>query len=115
MNFEQRTISCGALRPEHDTQLVTLNGWVNARRDYGGIIFLDLRDRHGVTQVVIPAEQEPALAASIKDVRSEWVLWIKGVVRMRENPNPKIPTGLVEVRATEILRMFRHSRSLMIC
>jgi aspartyl-tRNA synthetase len=102
MNFEQRTISCGALRPEHDTQLVTLNGWVNARRDYGGIIFLDLRDRHGVTQVVIPAEQEPALAASIKDVRSEWVLWIKGVVRMRENPNPKIPTGLVEVRATEI-------------
>lgn len=102
MNFEQRTISCGALRPEHDTQLVTLNGWVNARRDYGGIIFLDLRDRHGVTQVVIPAEQEPALAACIKDVRSEWVLWIKGVVRMRENPNPKIPTGLVEVRATEI-------------
>jgi aspartyl-tRNA synthetase len=102
MNFEQRTISCGALRPEHDTQLVTLNGWVNARRDYGGIIFLDLRDRHGVTQVVIPAEQEPALAAFIKDVRSEWVLWIKGVVRMRENPNPKIPTGLVEVRATEI-------------
>lgn len=102
MNFEQRTISCGALRPEHDTQLVTLNGWVNARRDYGGIIFLDLRDRHGVTQIVIPAEQEPELAASIKDVRSEWVLWVKGVVRMRENPNPKIPTGLVEIRATEI-------------
>ena len=102
MNFEQRTISCGALRPEHDTQLVTLNGWVNARRDYGGIIFLDLRDRDGVTQVVIPAEQEPELAASIKDVRSEWVLWVKGVVRMRENPNPKIPTGLVEVRATQI-------------
>ena len=102
MNFEQRSISCGALRPEHDTQLVTLNGWVNARRDYGGIIFLDLRDRDGVTQVVIPAEQEPELAASIKDVRSEWVLWVKGVVRMRENPNPKIPTGLVEVRATQI-------------
>lgn len=102
MNFEQRTISCGALRPEHDTQIITLNGWVNARRDYGGIIFLDLRDRDGVTQVVIPAEQEPELAASIKDVRSEWVLWVTGVVRMRENPNPKIPTGLVEVRATQI-------------
>ncbi|MBU3742685.1 MAG: aspartate--tRNA ligase [Candidatus Kapabacteria bacterium] len=102
MSFEQRTISCGALRPEHDTQHVTLNGWVNARRDYGGIIFLDLRDRDGVTQIVIPAEQEPELAASIKDVRSEWVLWVKGVVRMRENPNPNIPTGLVEVRAHQI-------------
>ena len=102
MSFEQRTISCGALRPEHDTQHVTLNGWVNARRDYGGIIFLDLRDRDGVTQIVIPAEQEPELAASIKDVRGEWVLWVKGVVRMRENPNPNIPTGLVEVRAHQI-------------
>lgn len=102
MRFEQRTTTCGTLRPEHAGQSVTLNGWVNARRDYGGIIFMDIRDRDGVTQVVVEAESMPDLAASIKDVRAEWVLWVKGTVRMRENPNPKIPTGLIEVRADAI-------------
>ncbi|HLP27857.1 MAG TPA: aspartate--tRNA ligase [Candidatus Didemnitutus sp.] len=102
MRFEQRTVTCGILRPEHAGQQVVLNGWVNARRDYGGIIFIDLRDRDGVTQVVIDTSHRPELDEQIRDVRSEYVLWVKGAVRLRENPNPKIPSGLIEVLADEI-------------
>ncbi|MCO6465497.1 MAG: aspartate--tRNA ligase [Bradyrhizobiaceae bacterium] len=97
MNFRKRTAHCGELRPSDAGRTVVLNGWVNARRDYGSIVFIDLRDREGVTQVVLDATDNPELAANLKDVRSEWVLWVEGAVRMRENPNPKIPTGLVEI------------------
>ncbi|MBU3678582.1 MAG: aspartate--tRNA ligase [Candidatus Kapabacteria bacterium] len=102
MHFEKRTTNCGHLRPSDADTTVTLNGWVNARRDYGGVIFIDLRDRYGVTQVVVDSAHTPELASSIDAVRSEYVLWVKGRVRMRENPNPKIPTGLVELLADEI-------------
>jgi aspartyl-tRNA synthetase len=102
MHFEKRTRTCGELRPTDDASTVILNGWVNARRDYGGVIFIDLRDRNGVTQVVVDSAHTPDLAASIDAVRSEYVLWVKGRVRLRENPNPKIPTGLIEVLADEI-------------
>lgn len=102
MHFEKRTTTCGHLRPSDAETTVILNGWVNARRDYGGVIFIDLRDRDGVTQVVVDSAHTPELASSIDAVRSEFVLWVKGRVRMRENPNPKIPTGLVEVLADEI-------------
>jgi aspartyl-tRNA synthetase len=101
MDFKQRTVSCGQLRPADAGTRVVLNGWVNARRDYGSIAFIDLRDRDGVTQVVIDATTLPDLAAQLKDVRSEWVLWAEGTVRMRENPNPKIPTGLIEILASD--------------
>jgi aspartyl-tRNA synthetase len=102
MHFQQRTILCGQLRPEHVGSSIVLNGWVNARRDYGGIIFIDLRDREGIAQVVIDSSYTPDLGASIHEVRSEYVLWVKGTVRMRENPNPRIPTGLVEVLVDEV-------------
>ncbi len=102
MNFEKRTRTCGELRPSDDATTVILNGWVNARRDYGGVIFIDLRDRDGVTQIVVDSAHTPDLAASIEAVRSEFVLWVRGQVRLRENPNPKIPTGLIEVLADEI-------------
>ena len=102
MHFQQRTIHCGLLRPEHVGTSVTLNGWVNARRDYGGIIFIDLRDREGIAQVVVDSSFTPDLGAAIHDVRGEYVLWVKGTIRMRENPNPRIPTGLVEVLVDEI-------------
>lgn len=101
MNFRQRTVSCGQLRPEDVGKHIVLNGWVNARRDYGSIAFIDLRDRDGVTQAVIDATTLPELAANLKDVRSEWVLWVSGLVRLRENPNPKIPTGLIEILVDE--------------
>lgn len=93
---------CGQLRPEHAGTHVILNGWVNARRDYGGIIFIDLRDRHGIAQVVIDSSYRPDLGASIHEVRGEYVLWVRGTVRMRENPNPRIPTGLIEVLVDDI-------------
>lgn len=93
---------CGQLRLEHAGTHVILNGWVNARRDYGGIIFIDLRDRHGIAQVVIDSSYRPYLGASIHEVRGEYVLWVRGTVRMRENPNPRIPTGLVEVLVDDI-------------
>lgn len=102
MHFEQRTKTCGALRPADDGTTVVLNGWVNARRDYGGVIFIDMRDRDGVTQVVIDSAHTPALSEQIHEVRAEYVLWVKGVVRMRENPNPRIPTGLIEVLVSEV-------------
>lgn len=102
MNFEKRTRTCGELRPADDATTVILNGWVNARRDYGGVIFIDLRDRDGVTQIVVDSAHTPDLAASIDAVRSEFVLWVRGQVRLRENPNPKIPTGLIEVLADDI-------------
>ncbi|WP_214846703.1 aspartate--tRNA ligase [Exiguobacterium sp. s193] len=83
-------------------QSVQLKGWVQKRRDLGGLIFLDLRDRTGIVQVVFQPENEQAhrLAESI---RSEYVLDIKGKVVQRENPNPNIPTGLVEVVADEVV------------
>jgi len=102
MTFEKRTIMCGSLRPEHAGQVVVLNGWVNARRDYGGIIFLDLRDREGVSQAVVDTSHRPELDDQIRDVRSEYVIWVRGTVRVRENPNPRIPTGMVEVLADDI-------------
>lgn len=102
MQFQKRTASCGELRPSDDGTHVTLNGWVNARRDYGGVIFIDLRDRYGLTQVVVDTSYSPELASAIDPVRSEYVLWVKGKVRMRENPNPRIPTGLIEVLADDI-------------
>ncbi len=102
MEFRKRTATCGELRPERAGENVVINGWVNARRDYGGIIFLDIRDRYGITQIVVDSSDTPELATQIKDVRSEWVLWCAGRVRMRENPNPKIPTGLIEIIASEI-------------
>ncbi|MCU0330735.1 MAG: aspartate--tRNA ligase [Candidatus Kapabacteria bacterium] len=96
MHFERRTHTCGELRPEHAGTSIILNGWINARRDYGGITFIDVRDRYGITQVVIQPDTHPEVAERAKALRGEWVLWIRGRVRMRENPNPKIPTGLIE-------------------
>lgn len=102
MSFLQRTVTCGQLRPSDAGSVVTLNGWIHARRDYGGIIFLDLRDRYGITQAVVDTADTPELSLQIKDIRSEWVVWVQGTVRMRENPNPNIPTGMVEVLAQQI-------------
>lgn len=102
MNYKQRTVTCGALRPEDAGKAVVLNGWVNAHRNYGSVHFIDVRDREGVTQIVIDAADRPDLSALIKDVRSEWVIWAAGTVRLRENPNPNIPTGLVEIDVADV-------------
>ncbi|MFC2130400.1 aspartate--tRNA ligase [Bacteroidota bacterium] len=97
MEFPKRTNTCGELRKEDEDKEVILNGWVAGVRDLGGLIFIDLRDRYGITQVVIEPENRPDLAERAKEIKSEFVIWTKGNVRLRSNPNPNIPTGLIEV------------------
>ncbi|MCL2658889.1 MAG: aspartate--tRNA ligase [Acidobacteriaceae bacterium] len=96
---------CGVLRTENDQQDVVLMGWVNRRRDHGDLIFLDLRDRSGITQVVLDKETCPEAHAKAEAVRSEYVVAVKGTVRRRgaglENPN--MPTGEIEIVARELL------------
>jgi aspartyl-tRNA synthetase len=98
-----RTHTCGELTPAAAGTQVTLAGWVNRRRDLGGLTFIDLRDRYGITQIVAKAG-EPAHDA-LGAVRGEWVIQVKGTVRERskETVNPKLPTGGIEVAATEIV------------
>jgi aspartyl-tRNA synthetase len=101
----ERTHSCGALRKEHVGQRVTLMGWCARRRDFGPLTFIDLRDRDGITQVVVNQENAPDAHAKAKDVRGEYVLAVTGEVVMRDEGarNPKLATGEVEVQAGEIL------------
>jgi aspartyl-tRNA synthetase len=96
----QRTHTCGELREAHIGQTVVLNGWVNTYRAYNDQVFIDLRDRYGLTQVVFEADATDLFAAA-SQVRSEWVLSVRGEVRHRVEgaTNPKIATGEVEVKA----------------
>lgn len=99
-----KTHNCGELRPTHIGQEVTLAGWVNRRRDHGGVIFIDLRDRWGIVQVVVNPETDAAAHAAAEQVRNEYVLQVKGSVRLRPEgqANPNLPTGEVEVMAHEL-------------
>jgi aspartyl-tRNA synthetase len=104
-----RTHSCGCLRAADEGKTVKLSGWVNSRRDHGGLIFVDLRDRSGKVQVVFsPALGAEALAAA-EDVRGEWVIQIEGVVELRgpELVNPKLATGEVEVGVNKMTILAR--------
>ena len=99
----KRTHMCGDLRSEHVGEEVVLLGWVKTRRDHGGAVFVDLRDRTGYTQVVFDASSEQGAHAIADQLRSEWVIGVVGRVRSRgENVNEKIPTGTIEVLATYI-------------
>lgn len=97
-------LTCGTLRRDDIGREVSLSGWVNRRRDLGGLIFIDLRDRYGLTQVVFNPEIAHAAHQSASDVRSEYVVRIAGVVRERPEgtANPKLATGEVEVEAHQI-------------
>ena len=99
-----RTHSCQQLRPADIGQSVTLAGWVNTNRDHHGVIFIDLRDREGVTQVVFRPEENPEVAAASHKLRSEDVIQITGKVarRLPGTENPKLATGEIEVIATEL-------------
>ena len=97
-----RTHTCGALRAEHVGADVVLLGWVHRVRDLGGVTFIDLRDRAGVSQLVI--RDNDALMAVAKRLRSEYVVGVRGVVQRRsdETINSKLATGEIEVLAREI-------------
>ncbi|MFZ5909024.1 MAG: aspartate--tRNA ligase [Chloroflexota bacterium] len=96
--------TCGELRAAHAGQTVTLAGWVHRRRDHGGVVFFDLRDRFGLVQIVINPDLPKETLDLVADVRSEWVLQIAGQVRMRPEgmTNPKLPTGEIEVIAAHV-------------
>ncbi|MEE3167345.1 MAG: OB-fold nucleic acid binding domain-containing protein, partial [Chloroflexota bacterium] len=99
-----RSADCGSLRDENAGDHVTLAGWVGRRRDHGGIIFLDLRDRSGAVQVVFNPETDADATRVAEEVRGEWVVQITGTVNRRPegSENPAMATGDVEVMVTEI-------------
>ena len=100
-----KTQDCGELRAAHDGATATLSGWVSRRRDHGGIIFIDLRDRSGFVQVVFNPEQIPTEDyATAERLRSEWCIQVEGTVRIRPagSENPALPTGDVEVMAERL-------------
>jgi aspartyl-tRNA synthetase len=106
MSSWQRTHSCGELRESHIGQSVTLNGWVNTHRAYNDQIFIDLRDRYGITQCVIESDKADLFKLA-GEARSEWVLSITGRVRERligskKMHNAKLPSGAIEVLAEQV-------------
>src|SRR5229473_2124271 len=105
LDNRERTHSCGALRKEHVGQRATLMGWCARQRDFGPLTFIDLRDRDGITQIVVNQEKAPDAHAKAKEVRGEYVLAVMGEVVLRDESarNPKLATGDIEVQATEIV------------
>jgi len=99
---KKRTHDCGALRAEHAGQQAVLMGWVQTARDLGGCVFLDLRDREGITQVVVRPEVSEEAHKVAGEARQEYVVAVAGKVALREKGNPRLPTGEVEVVAEEV-------------
>jgi aspartyl-tRNA synthetase len=99
----KRTVYCGEIRSEHTGQEVTIFGWVNRQRDMGNLVFIDLRDREGMVQVVVNSENK-SLLNKAKKVRMENVVAVKGTVKERDEKsrNPQLPTGDVEVIVKEL-------------
>ena len=99
-----KTHSCGEIRKEHVGQTITLAGWVNRRRDHGGVVFMDLRDREGLVQIVFNPELYKEQNEIISNIRLEWVLQVTGVVQPRPEGmvNSKLSTGEIEVNVKEL-------------
>jgi aspartyl-tRNA synthetase len=95
-----RDLMCGEVRPEHVGQRLTLAGWADTRRDLGGLVFVDLRDRSGICQLVVNPERAPDAAGAAHAIRNEFLLRAEGEVvrRAPETVNPRLPTGEVEVQ-----------------
>ncbi|HWN55297.1 MAG TPA: aspartate--tRNA ligase [Methylomirabilota bacterium] len=109
----KRTHGCGALRAADAGQTVTLMGWAFRRRDHGGLVFVDLRDREGLTQCVFDPKEAPEAHDKVEGVRAEFVLAVRGTVALRPpgTENSKLPTGAVEVRVSE-MKILNDSRPL---
>jgi len=100
----KRTHTCGQLRLEDAGKKVTLAGWVQSYRDHGNLVFIDLRDREGLTQLVFNPETEPDIHKLARTVRCEWVIAARGIVQPRSEgmANPKLPTGQIEVSVQQL-------------
>src|ERR1051325_5955011 len=108
----KRTHHCAQLRPSEIGQRVTLVGWVHSRRDHGGIVFIDLRARQGITPGVFDPEYNRQAAEASHALRSEYVITVQGLARKRPDGtvNPKLPTGEIEVVA-DILQILTPSET----
>jgi aspartyl-tRNA synthetase len=100
----KRTNNCGELRASDEGKEVVLAGWVQSYRDHGGLVFIDLRDRNGLTQLVFNPETNPKVHELARSIRTEWVIGAKGKVRHRAEgmENPKMATGQIEVLVSEL-------------
>ena len=100
----RRTHTCGELRAAHAGQTVVLMGWVHRRRDHGAVIFIDLRDREGLTQAIFHEDIDSSVHQRAEEVRNEYVIAVEGAVKQRspETVNPNMPTGEIEVVASKI-------------
>ena len=97
-----RTHTCGELRAEHAGQTVTLSGWVQRTRDLGGMTFVDVRDRYGLTQLAFNMDSNEALCLSARKLGREFVIKATGLVKIRESKNAQMPTGDIEIEVTQI-------------
>lgn len=105
MKFQRRTHNCGELREINIGQKVVLNGWVDTRRDLGGVIFIELRDRYGITQIVFEPSFNSQAHESAKHLRSEFVISVEGIVRKRPEgtENPALQTGNIDVMVEKLI------------
>ena len=104
MNFDQRTVTCGQLRGADAGKTVVLNGWVHRDRNHGALHFINLRDRYGITQVVVDDDASPELQKVASELRMEYCIAVTGIVRLRPDNmiNHDMPTGEIEVKAQKI-------------
>lgn len=100
MGYKIRTHTCGELREKDAGAIITLNGWVNKKRDLGGILFIDIRDRYGITQIRI--KPDSVVYSTAEKLGLEDVVSVTGKVVVRENKNPNLPTGDIEIEVTEL-------------
>jgi aspartyl-tRNA synthetase len=109
MEYMKRTSTCGALRKKDAGNTVVLNGWVHRKREHGGISFINLRDRYGVTQVLVDENSTPELVAISAELRNEFCVAIEGIVHERPSSmvNPNMETGEIEVLASRIIILNR--------
>ena len=107
-----RSDVCGALRPSDVGRRVRLAGWIHRRRDHGSLVFIDLRDRYGIVQLVVDAAVAPEAHAALTDARSEWVIAVEGTVAARRagTENEKLATGGIEV-AGEIVTVLSQAKT----
>src|ERR1700737_3825730 len=101
----KRSMMCGEVRADHIGQSVVLQGWVHTVRDHGGLIFVDLRDRAGLVQVIVNPKTAPEAFEVASGLRDEYVVEVHGLVQHRPpgSENPRIPTGEIEVPASDVV------------